>query len=115
MKRSGGEQWGERWGPVGRKSCAGTRLRLNWDSDRTRQVRARRPATDSGQYAYEKRGSRWLPRCARRFRYSSKRRRNRSSIRLVKEPPPLLRRWRADPGAEPEASDLPDNRGPVMA
>jgi hypothetical protein len=71
-----------------------------------------RDSTGSGQY--KKRSSRWLPRRARRFRYWSKRRRNRSSIRLVNEPPALLRRWRADPGAEPEASGLPDNRGPVM-
>ena len=75
-------------------------------------------STASGRYELcpiQERGSRWLPRCARRFRYSSKRRRNRSSIRLVNEPPPLLRRWRADPGAEPEASGLPDIRGPVIA
>ncbi len=69
----------------------------------------------SARPGHEKRGSRggYPVSCA--IRYSSKRRRNRSSMRLVNEPPPLLRRWRADPGADPERSGLPASRGPVIA
>jgi hypothetical protein len=102
------------WGAVGRavgpsgaqilhRDSIAAQLGFEWDSTGPRPSNSK------------KRGSGWLPRRARRFRYSSKRRRNRSSIRLVNEPPPLLRRWRPDPGAEPEASGLRDNRGPVMA
>ncbi len=101
----GGAPW---WGPVGRDPCARDSI---WD-----RLGVRRDSTTarSARPEHEKRGSRSGYPVSFAVRYSSKRRRNRSSMRLVNEPP-LLRRWRVDPGADPELAGLPASRGPVIA
>jgi hypothetical protein len=103
----GGAQWGSAWALFGLELGSPQKPSpRRWRRNRAQgagAARIRALTADSGDCTrVKKRGNHRLPRfTSRSCRYSSKRRRNRSSIRLVNEPPPLVRRWRVGPGADP--------------
>jgi hypothetical protein len=99
----GGAQWGSAWALFGLELGSPQKPTPRNRAQGAGAARIRALTADSGDCTRaKKRGNHRLPRfTSRSCRYPSKRRRNRSSIRLVNEPPPLVRRWRVGPGADP--------------